>query len=244
MQLPGRLWLRVFVAGISTDWVDREVTAPDHRDSQRFSRNGRRHAQFLAGRALARRMLKGLTGEGAAWVFGQDLKGRPIIHDNAQRQGPEISISHSGDWVACAIASARRIGVDLEQARPGRRYREIAASYFSEVEIKAIDAEGETAFLSAWTLREAVAKAEGTGLTGAMNLDGACLMPARDRQHALTLEGEDWTLAHRHREALHLAVAWKSGQLSADTPALVEREMAAAFLVDPDQIGAVMGKAE
>ncbi len=244
MQLPGRLWLRVFVARISTDWVDRGLAAPDRLDGQRFSRNGRRQLQFLAGRSVARQMLKGLTGEGDAWVFGQDLKGRPILHDNAQRQGPDISISHSGDWVACAIASAGRIGVDLELARPGRRYREIAAAYFSEAERKAVENEGETAFLSAWTLREAVAKADGAGLTGAMSLDGDRLIPARDRLHALTLDGASWTLAHRHRDVLHLAVAWKSGQLSADMPALIEAEMASAFPVDPDQIGAVVGKAE
>jgi phosphopantetheinyl transferase len=229
MQLPGRLWLRVSAAKIATDWVERSQTAADCRDSLRFSRNARRQTQFLAGRALARQMLEGLTGQGGTWTFRQDATGRPKIEDEAQQPGPDLSVSHSGDWVACAVAGAGRIGLDLEQARPGRRYNEIAASIFSEPERKAVETDGNAAFLSSWTLREAVAKAEGTGLTGAMKLDGECLMPAFGRQYALTLAGESWAVGHRNRETLHLAIAWKINQPQVDALTLIEDELSKAI---------------
>ncbi len=85
-----------------------------------------------------------------------------------------FNLSHSGDWVAVAVARPEyQVGVDLEivQLRPFDR---LARRYFTAGECRDINAlqepERSCRFYQYWTLREAWLKARGIGLR--VGLDG------------------------------------------------------------------------
>ena len=91
---------------------------------------------------------------------------------------------------------------------PGRDHNKISAVAFGPLEQARVTEAGACAFYRIWTLREAIAKACGQGLT--LATDG------RDRVHdgpdegewATTLDGTDWALSHRFMESdLSLATA-------------------------------------
>ncbi|MBN3526938.1 4'-phosphopantetheinyl transferase family protein [Paenibacillus apiarius] len=76
------------------------------------------------------------------------------------------NVSHSGDWVVCAVADLP-LGVDIEQIRPIEL--SIAERFFAASETEAIlslrEPERLSMFYKIWTLKESFVKAEGTGLS-------------------------------------------------------------------------------
>lgn len=85
--------------------------------------------------------------------------GKPILSD----QSIHFSLSHSGNYVACAI-SDYPVGVDLEAERP--LYDSLLHRVFSEKERQRIlNSENTPAsFTEAWTRKESFLKATGEGL--------------------------------------------------------------------------------
>ena len=105
-------------------------------------------AMTLVGIELARRLLgQALGREVAAAALRFPYGGKPHAPGL-----PDFSISHSGSWVGCAVATAGRVGLDLECAGAA-----------------------PTRDLGEWTAREAVLKAAGATLdaAAAVALDGA-----------------------------------------------------------------------
>lgn len=134
--------------------------------------------------------------------------GRPYLAAKSERSLPFISLSHSRGWVACAATEIGPVGIDIERPRPGRDHGGISSVAFGPREQARVTAAGACAFYRIWTLREAIAKACGQGLT--LATDG------RDRAHdgpdegewATTLDGTGWALSHRIMERdLSLATA-------------------------------------
>lgn len=77
----------------------------------------------------------------------------------------DFNISHSGDYVVCAIAFSNRIGVDIEQVKPINL--EDFITLFSQAELQQMteNPEGQLDwFYTFWTQKEALVKAEGSGL--------------------------------------------------------------------------------
>ena len=73
-----------------------------------------RRAQFLSGHWLVRRLLNQQFGKPASdWQLIERTNLPPAVLGFAEVQ---ISISHSGDWIAAAISNSA-IGIDLEQRR-------------------------------------------------------------------------------------------------------------------------------
>lgn len=79
-------------------------------------------------------------------------------------QDPRTSISHSEGIVACAASDEGRIGIDVEWQNPNRAWAAIAAEYFGPGEANRVLSGGAETFYRLWTLKEALGKAEGTGL--------------------------------------------------------------------------------
>jgi len=181
-----RLPLRLAVAGLPFLGAPAERTA-------------RRRWQSVEARRLALGLLPG-----ESWQWGADAEGRPCLHNAAGARGPDVSISHSGNWVAAGVAARGRVGIDLEIPRPGRDPLRLARAYFSAAEIRWVAAEGEAAFLACWTMREAVAKLTGGGLAAALALDGAALLAGRN---GMCRFGAGW-VGHWDWGGGHLALAW------------------------------------
>jgi 4'-phosphopantetheinyl transferase len=128
-------------------------------------RSARRRASFLAARWQAR------------WLLAQAFGGGPddwcldAPHDAAPRvlQRPDLilSISHSGDFVASALAP-RPVGLDLEQPRPGRDIPGLVALCCTRSERALFDVlppeEREAWFHELWTVKEAWLKRRGEWL--------------------------------------------------------------------------------
>jgi 4'-phosphopantetheinyl transferase len=165
-------------------WARRQDAAPrlasllDDAERQRWAayRRDADRERFLVGCALAKTAVAACTGQRPARVSfdrvcGQCGKphGKPAVRGG----GPELSVSHSGDLVAVALATAP-VGVDVEQL--DGRARELgdgdpaalARMVLAEEEraaLAAVEPEGRArAFLVAWTRKEAVTKARGDGL--------------------------------------------------------------------------------
>ena len=112
--------------------------------------------RYRAAHGLARLLLAAATGRNAAGLtFWRRPGGKPFLAD----AGPlDFNLSHGGDWVAVALSSSGRIGVDVEADRPERFWEEIAASFLAPGE-----AAGAVGFLRIWTAKEAALKAQGAG---------------------------------------------------------------------------------
>jgi 4'-phosphopantetheinyl transferase len=97
--------------------------------------------------------------------FGVEPRGRPFIGYANQRHHICVSLSHTGGWLAGALGVDRLIGIDIECHRPNRNFAALASAAFGPQERCQVDRGGASAFYRIWTLREAMAKANGVGLS-------------------------------------------------------------------------------
>jgi phosphopantetheinyl transferase len=147
---------------LTVDIVDALVT---FEDRQRLTPTmvPRRRGEYLAGRALLRHALAQHTGrEPASLQIRVSATGKPQCID-----GPEISVSHSGEALICALADVA-VGVDVETAAP-RDIDGIAQRYFTPAEARWLAADPAKRFRMLWVLKEAYLKALGVGLAGGLD---------------------------------------------------------------------------
>lgn len=149
-----------------------------------------RTAQFIAGRWMARRLLNEAFGGGQeAWALSAGEDGPPIV---SGPQGVFVSISHSGDRVACAVAD-QLVGIDVELCRPRKGLDGLIAAVTTDAERAALPAlqssAGERdeaarllAFFQVWALKEAWLKCQGGGLFATMLGSGVQSQPADIRE--------------------------------------------------------------
>jgi 4'-phosphopantetheinyl transferase len=143
------------------------LSRDERRRSGRFLR-ARDRAAFVAAHALMRYALASHAGCAPVDLrFERDPLGRPrLVHP--VRSGLEFSLSCTRGCAVCAVAHARDIGVDVELEIP-RALREIARHYFSEAEREELrrlrGPVRRSRFYLLWTLKEALLKALGLGLT-------------------------------------------------------------------------------
>ena len=104
-------------------------------------------------------MLKELMGH--VGTFDYNEHGKPYLPD-----GPYFSISHCKNGIAVAVDD-QPIGIDIEAIRHANE--ELIANVMSEKEKSQIShpspVESARAFTRLWTQKEAIVKAEGTGIT-------------------------------------------------------------------------------
>lgn len=125
------------------------------------SRRNRRAAQSRAAQLLARQMLQDRfpSYEKHSWQLSRLATGRPIVRGHG---APNMSVSHSGEWVVCAMGHVEKLGIDIERAC-GRDWVAAAALALHADEIRWVMAAGtdehETRALRCWTSKEAMIKA-------------------------------------------------------------------------------------
>lgn len=156
-----------------------------------------RRRQFLAVRALARQLCTRVNGPDAdGWALGTHADGGPCIVD---APALTLSLTHSGDWVGCALAD-HPVGIDLQvERRAGRAYdlAGIAALVLSAHEQRLVDAlpeaERAAAFLARWTLVEAWGKQQRSGLD---------LQRSRELRFDAAATGHAWTWSRQTDDGL------------------------------------------
>lgn len=93
--------------------------------------------------------------------------GRPLVVVDGAPSSLSLSLSHSGDWLAVALATLP-VGIDVELPRRRRDLHALARFTFSPEEVARLDGLDDaaygTAFHRLWTLKEARGKRSGTGL--------------------------------------------------------------------------------
>jgi len=92
--------------------------------------------------------------------------GKPRLPDHP---GVDVSVAHTGEHAAVALARGPRVGVDVERIRRDVDVDELARSAFSSgeaAELAALPAgDRATAFYRLWTRKESIVKALGVGIT-------------------------------------------------------------------------------
>jgi 4'-phosphopantetheinyl transferase len=122
----------------------------------------------IVGELLVRATIcKTFNLDSRAICFSYSEKKKPFLKD---RDGIHFNISHSGDWIVCAIAESE-VGIDVEKIR--KINLNIARRFFSTKEVGHLFKLPEKAqldyFFDLWTLKESYLKALGTGLTRPLN---------------------------------------------------------------------------
>lgn len=118
-----------------------------------------------AGRAVLRHLTASRTGVDPSTVrIDHDSGGRPVIVSD---RGWHASVSHSGRFVACAIAR-RRVGIDIERDDRPEADEELARRFCTSAERAALERvpshERQRALIRLWVRKEALTKALGVGL--------------------------------------------------------------------------------
>lgn len=125
--------------------------------------------EYLFTRALVRTALsRYIAVAPESWTFVSNAHGRPAIAGPAGADWLRFNLSNTRGLVACAVARAVDVGVDVEDTLRKGRTVEIADDYFSAPELaslRALPAERQRErFFTYWTLKEAYIKARGLGL--------------------------------------------------------------------------------
>ena len=185
--------------GLSAD-VDPPWLGEQERQRLRGITSVRRRKQFLAGRWLARHCLADMLGGG--WLE-RDLSapedGRPEVLPRAPGDAPEVffSLSHSVDWLACAVATFP-VGVDIEDTTRERDFRaliELTCSAAEQRHMRGLSAAAlKQAFHARWSLKEAWFKHSGLPFPG---MDRIPFQPCEPGQlaDAVVMQGDTFVVA-------------------------------------------------
>lgn len=195
--------LRLFCAPVSlapaipAQWLDAQERS--RCQSYRFAADRQRH---LLAHGLKRWAIGGvLDVPPSALLFTTSVMGKPRLVDNAVH----FSLSHSAGWVALALYRRAAVGIDIEGGHHAAKGLSAWPDITHPDESAPIDI---GSFLSAWTLKEAISKCSGEGLT----LDFRRLCLRLQAGQSPIFSGTDgnrhWCAAHSLLDAnTHLAYA-------------------------------------
>ncbi len=180
---------------------------------------------YVAAHALLRAELSRRAGGAPQdWRFGAREHGKPYLLDPSCDL--RFSVTHTREMVAVALAEGVEIGVDAESGARRADNMKVAARFFAPQEsafLRSLDAAARRdAFFAIWTLKEAVVKATGEGLS--RGLDSFVISLEDPPRVTMRETAGDWRLAHWRLGAHHVALA---ARCAAWRPTLVEMEPAA-----------------
>ncbi len=103
----------------------------------------------------------------AHWEFKEHERGKPYIANPSTRLF--FSLSHTTEWIVCAIARFPVIGVDIEHCHRDIAVLRLASRFFSQAEYSDLlnfsGAAQKNRFFDYWTLKESYIKARGEGIS-------------------------------------------------------------------------------
>lgn len=116
-----------------------------------------------------------------------------------------FNLSHSGDWVALAFSAGHAVGIDVEQAR-NLEYQNLLTLIAHPQDDPLFAHESPVqAFLSNWSMKEAVTKCLGLGLS--MPFTSLWLNHGGNADFTCTGKDGTWHGKHFIRDDTHIAVA-------------------------------------
>lgn len=126
--------------------------------------------RFIVARAALKAIIELYTGSPAAQLrFSYGPHGKPSLEAKPGHNALRFNLSHSSGFALIAITRDREVGIDLETIRVGFDWKSVAEQLFAPREIATISAhrgEGQIrTFFALWTRKEALAKAQGVGLS-------------------------------------------------------------------------------
>jgi 4'-phosphopantetheinyl transferase len=226
-------WARVvpIAPALLTDLLAR--LPADERERAARYRFPRDRDMFVAGRALARRMLTEAAGA-RSWCFVKDQHGKLAVDPPHGEPPLHFNITHSDGIVACATARGISVGIDVEAIDREYDFADVLDSTLAPEERERFDERSAATraeyFFKIWTLKEAIGKACGVGL--GMSFQETCidLEPVpRLVRCAPGIAADGWHLSLHAPLATHqLALAFRPPADRA--PAVAVREIAAAAL--------------
>jgi 4'-phosphopantetheinyl transferase len=181
---------------------------------------------YVAAHALLRAELSRRADRAPAdWRFLATAQGKPYLADPPRDL--RFSLTHARGMVAVAIAEGIDVGVDVEAADRRVENMKLAERFFAPQEAALLRAlEGDArreAFCALWTLKEAVVKATGDGLS--RGLRGFALALEPPRMVSPPDDGDSWTLAH-----------WRCGLFRVAAAARGEGASLALEAVEPEAV--------
>lgn len=175
------------------------LLSAEEREREFGSDNRRR--QFHCGHALLRLMLQRMTGRPAAdHVLTSEEGGKPLGPD-----GIAISITHTGEHVACSVGERGQIGIDLEGIDRRREVAQITERFFSAREKAWLESGSHSRFFMLWVLKEAFVKAHGQSIFGGLEKLRCIVEPPGIEAQASEAGFRDLSLYRR--DDMFLAVA-------------------------------------
>lgn len=124
---------------------------------QRFLRP-QRQQQFVCGRRLLRQALSQLLSlPVSAFELQEQPQQAPKLISPELTTAPEFSVSHSGNWVACAVSATARLGLDIELLDATRDLTKLSRQAFDEDELAQWHAHPDKLlnFYQTWSTQEA-----------------------------------------------------------------------------------------
>jgi 4'-phosphopantetheinyl transferase len=167
------VWRINLAAGAGSP-ADTAVLSPDEHERAGRLLCERKRTRFIAGRSALRSLLGRYLDEAPqALVFHYGPHGKPALFSGASDAVLTFNFSHSKDLALLAVATDRKVGIDLEY-----RHRKISVDSFArhilcENEAAALQRlpveRHKQALLTAWTRKEAYLKALGVGLARSLS---------------------------------------------------------------------------
>jgi 4'-phosphopantetheinyl transferase len=159
--------------------------------------------RFIVARGVLRTILgRYLDVEPTQLAFSYGARGKPLLASHPERGPIEFNVSHAGGVALYAVAETRRVGIDIEQLRPASDFEELVERCLSAAERAAVRAlpaaQQPLCFLRHWTHKEAYLKAQGEGLSVALDQLEVELAPhepsrLRDARHT-PAQADRWSL--------------------------------------------------
>lgn len=164
------IW-RVDLARDTSTLTAYELVLDEHeRTTAAYFRSEVHRERFVIGRGTVRRILaEYLARDPKELRFRYGSNGKPELEQSAEETALHFNFTHSQDRAVLAVTELAPIGVDLECVRAWSDLPSLEKQVFTTSEIRYLASLGEderrVAFYRLWTIKEALLKATGTGLS-------------------------------------------------------------------------------
>ena len=146
-------------------WLDGD----ERRRAGRFQHLGARRRYVLCRASLRSLLCGALDCRSQQLAFGASEHGKPFAAVDGLRAPIAFNVSHSGRHGLIALAPRGRVGVDVEERAPQRNLDVLVDAVLGPREraevMAASGRQKHDLFLDLWTLKEALSKAHGLGLS-------------------------------------------------------------------------------